>query len=107
MDLNLSDLSNVSLPATKISPTQFACMSISEEREVHANSTESLGIFMPPPTGINLKVGLYKYRRRAGSDPFHGHPNHLDRILRMCLDSDSVDEITTSQIVTLRSIVAK
>lgn len=107
MDLNLSDLSNVTLPATKTPPIQFAFMSISEDREVHADSTESLRAFIPPPIGTNLKDGLYNYRRRVGSDPFHGHPNRLDRILRMCLQSNSVDEITTSQIVTHRGIVAK
>ncbi|KAK0457491.1 uncharacterized protein EV420DRAFT_1548542 [Desarmillaria tabescens] len=99
MDLNLSDCSNVSLPAIRTSPTQFACMSISEDREVHANSTECLG--------INLKAGLREYRRRVGSDPFHDHPNRLDRTLKMCLDSDSVDEILASQIVTHRSIMTK
>ncbi|KAK0202236.1 hypothetical protein DFS33DRAFT_1507238 [Desarmillaria ectypa] len=107
MDFNFSDCSNVSLPAIKTTPTQFACMSISEDREVHANSTESLGTFIPPPIGINLKEGLHEYRRRVGSDPFHGHPIRLDRILKMCLDSDSVNEITTSQVVTHRSIMTK
>ncbi|KAK0445877.1 hypothetical protein EV421DRAFT_1795333 [Armillaria borealis] len=107
MDLNLSDLSNVSLPATKTPPIQFACMSITEDHEVHTDSTESLRAFTPPPIGINLKDGLRNYRRRVGSDPFHDHPSRLDRILRMCLDSNSIDEITTSQIVTHRGIVAK
>ncbi|KAK0487918.1 hypothetical protein IW261DRAFT_655727 [Armillaria novae-zelandiae] len=107
MNLNLSDLSNVLLPATKTNPIQFACMSISEDRKVHADSTESLRTFTPPPIGINLKDGLRNYRRRVGSDPFHNHPNRLDRILRMCLDSNSIDEITSSQIVTYRGIVTK
>ncbi|PBK70479.1 hypothetical protein ARMSODRAFT_1084083 [Armillaria solidipes] len=107
MDLNLSDCSNVSLPAIRSPPTQFACMSLSEDREVHANSTESLGAFIPPPIGINLKAGLSQYRRRVGSDPFHDHPNRLDRTLKMCLDSGSVDEIIASQIVTHRSIMIK
>ncbi len=107
MDLNLSDCSNVSLPAIRTSPTQFACMSLSEDREVHANSMESLGTFIPPPIGINLKAGLSQYRRRVGSDPFHDHPNRLDRTLKMCLDSGSIDEIIASQIVTHRSIMIK
>ncbi|KAK0221365.1 hypothetical protein IW262DRAFT_893766 [Armillaria fumosa] len=59
-----------------------------------------------PPLSSSLD-GLRNYRRRVGSNPFYGHPNRLDRILRMCLDFDSVDEITASQIVTYRGIAAK
>ncbi|KAK0498012.1 hypothetical protein EDD18DRAFT_128390 [Armillaria luteobubalina] len=107
MDLNLSDCLDVSLPALRTPPTQFACMSLSEDREVHANSTESLGTYIPPPMGIDLKAGLSQYRRRVGSDPFHDHPNRLDRTLKMCLDSGTVDEITASQVVTNRRVITK
>ncbi|KAK0187566.1 hypothetical protein F5146DRAFT_1003333 [Armillaria mellea] len=89
MDLNFSDLSNVCLPATKTPSLQFACMSSSEGREVHIDSTESLRAFIAPPIGINLKDGLHIYLRRVGSDPTHNHPNRLDRILRILLLRDA------------------
>lgn len=88
-------------------PRQIASMSITEDREVHTNSSVSLRMFRAPSLPVNLKAGIHQYRERAGRDPHHNHPNRLDRILKMCLESSAKDELPTVQVVTWRGIMKK
>ncbi|KAJ7595496.1 hypothetical protein C8J56DRAFT_922457 [Mycena floridula] len=76
------------LPAEHSIPQRIACFSVSEDRTIQVNDHHALLPFIPPVMGSSIREGLGQFQQESGADPHHNHPNRLDRILRMILDSD-------------------
>ncbi|KAJ7595495.1 hypothetical protein C8J56DRAFT_922455 [Mycena floridula] len=76
------------LPASHSIPQRIACFSVSEDRTIQVNDQHALMSFVPPAIGSSMRQGFDQFEQASGADPHHNHPNRLDRILRMILESN-------------------
>lgn len=74
---------------------------------VHTDDYSSMATFTSPPHGASLTAGFREHKSRCDRDPHHSHPNRLDRICHMHLESKSAGEISGAQVVTWRGIMKK